>query len=136
LINTLREHPGVGFMLVSRETGGSVVLGPKGSVSLDDGTVDGDDPLAVFGPSALDKIRRVDGYGNVADLMINSLYDPDLDEVAAFEHQVGSHGGLGGPQTSPFFVAPADLPVPDGTIDGPVALHRIFKSWLVAAHDG
>ena len=41
--------------------------------------------------------------------MVNSRYDETLEEVAAFEHQVGSHGGLGGPQTHPFVLHPADL---------------------------
>ena len=40
--------------------------------------------------------------------MVNSRYDPELDEVAAFEDQVGSHGGLGGPQTHPFLLYPID----------------------------
>ena len=40
--------------------------------------------------------------------MVNSRYDPELDEVAAFEDQVGSHGGLGGPQTHPFLLYPDD----------------------------
>ena len=29
-----------------------------------------------------------------------SQYDPELGEVAAFEELIGSHGGLGGPQTA------------------------------------
>ena len=41
--------------------------------------------------------------------MVNSRYDPELDEVAAFEDQVSSHGGLGGPQTHPFLLYPAEL---------------------------
>ena len=73
------------------------------------GAVTGDDPLAPFGPDAVDQVREVDGYRTVADLMVNSRYDPELDEVAAFEHQVGSHGALGGPQTHPFVLHPTDL---------------------------
>ena len=51
--------------------------------------------------------------------MVNSRYDPELDEVAAFEHQVGSHGGLGGPQTHPFVLHPADLTPPDSRSSAP-----------------
>ena len=40
--------------------------------------------------------------------MVNARYDPERDEVAAFEAQVGSHGGLGGPQTHPFLLYPSD----------------------------
>jgi uncharacterized membrane protein YvlD (DUF360 family) len=133
LIAGLRDHPGIGFTLVARDGCGSVVLGHKGSVNLVDGSIEGDDPLVPFGDGALEKIRRVDAYTNVADLMVNSFYDPELDEVAAFEHQVGSHGGLGGPQGHPFLLVPADLPVPPGPIDGPVAVHRMFKTWMASA---
>ena len=130
LVEALRSHPAIGFLLVATESEGSLVLGSGGSVRLSDGEVSGDDPLAVFGPTAIEKIRRVDGYTTVADIMVNSMYDPDLDEVAAFESQVGSHGGLGGPQTRPFVLHPVDLPLPDGPIDGPAALHRVMKGWL------
>jgi uncharacterized membrane protein YvlD (DUF360 family) len=130
LIDALVTHPAIGFVLVRSRERGSLVLGAQGSVTVADGVVTGEDPLAVFGPTALDKIRRVDAYSTVADLMVNSMYDPILDEVAAFESQVGSHGGLGGPQTHPFVLHPADLAAPDAPIEGSAALHRVLKGWL------
>ena len=107
------------------------MLGADGSRDLATGEVTGDDPLAPFGPDAVDQVSEVDGYRTVADLMVNSRYDPDLDEVAAFEHQVGSHGALGGPQTHPFLLHP-DRPqrAPDEPILGSPALHRVLKGWL------
>ena len=113
LIERLATHPEIGFVLVRSAGGSSLVLGAGGSRDLDTGEVDGDDPLAPFGPDAVEQVREVDGYRTVADLMVNSRYDPELDEVAAFEHQVGSHGALGGPQTHPFVLHPADLAPPD-----------------------
>jgi hypothetical protein len=130
LVAGLLEHPGVGFVLVESRAHGPLVLGASGTHALASGVVEGDDPLAPFGPLAAEKVRRIDGYPNVADLMINSMFDPELDEVAAFEEQVGSHGGLGGAQTHPFLLHPSDLRAPDGPIDGPSALHRVLKSWL------
>ena len=62
--------------------------------------------------------------------MVNARYDPELDEVAAFEEQVGSHGGLGGPQTHPFLLYPADLVDPAEPIFTSVAMHRVLKTWL------
>jgi hypothetical protein len=94
------------------------------------GEVVGDDPLAPFGPLAIEQVREVDGYATVADIMVNSRYDVDLDEVAAFEHQVGSHGGLGGPQTHPFALHPVDWESPAQPIVGSPALHRVLKGWL------
>ena len=96
-------------MLVRQDDGTSVVLGNQGSLDLASGCVVGGDPLAPFGPRAREQVREVDGYATVADLMVNSRYDPDLVEVAAFEDQVSSHGGIGGPQTHPFLLHPVDL---------------------------
>lgn len=139
LVAGLRSHPGVGFVLVRSATRGAMVLGATGHRVLapvdagDTGegdVVTGDDPLAVFGPGAADRVRRVDGYTNVADLMVNARYDPDNDEIPAFEEQVASHGGMGGDQERPFVLAPVGLAPPAGPLDGPVAVHRMLKRWL------
>jgi hypothetical protein len=92
LVSTLRDHPGVAFMLVRSRSRGPVVIGKSGIHYLETGTVEGDDPLAPFGPNAAAKALRTDGFAHVADLMVNSTYWPALEEVAAFEELVGSHG--------------------------------------------
>ena len=91
----------------------------------------GEDPLAPFGPRAREQVAEVDGYSTVADLMVNSRYDTDLEEVAAFEDQVSSHGGLGGPQTHPFLLYPAELTEPAEPIFTSSAMHKVLKGWLV-----
>jgi hypothetical protein len=130
LVDGLIEHEGVGFVLARSRERGAVVLGRSGSHELDSGRVVGVDPLQPFGPGAVEMVHRVCDYPNLGDLMVNSMFDPALDEVAAFEEQVGSHGGLGGAQTHPFVLYPSDLPAPDGPIEGPVALHGVLKGWL------
>ncbi len=130
LLPGLVEHPGVGFVLVRSAAEGSLVLGASGRRNLDSGEVEGDDPLEPFGPGALAMVSKAAGYSNAADVMVNSLYDPERDEVAAFEHQVSSHGGLGGPQTHPFVLYPADMKPPADIIEGPAALHFVLKGWL------
>jgi putative membrane protein len=58
------------------------------------------------------------------------MYDAGATEVAPFEEFMGSHGGLGGPQTRPFAVVPADwseLPAP---VIGVEAMHETLSSWL------
>ena len=125
LVDGLVDHPEIGFVLVRSAGGSSLVLGGSGQPQPADRRGDRDDPLAPFGPDAVAQVSEVDGYRTVADLMVNSRYDPDLDEVAAFEHQVGSHGALGGPQTHPFVLHPADLAAPDEPILGsPAAAPR------------
>ena len=130
LISGLAAHPEIGFVLVRQSTGSSVVLGSRGSVDLATGDVVGEDPLAPFGPRARQQVAEVDGYSTVADLMVNSRYDPDLEDVAAFEDQVSSHGGLGGPQTHAFLLYPAELTAPVEPIFTSPAMHNVLKSWL------
>jgi uncharacterized membrane protein YvlD (DUF360 family) len=130
LLIGLTSHPQIGFVLVRSGTGGSLVLGPAGTRNLATGEVRGDDPLGPFGHGAVAQVGEVDRYATVADVMVNSRYDPLLDEVAAFEEQVGSHGGLGGPQTHPFVLYPSDLAPPTEPIVGSPALHRVLKGWL------
>ena len=130
LLPGLLAHPGIGFVQVQSAAEGSLVLGATGRRNLDSGEVEGDDPLAPFGPGAIAMVSTAAGYTNAADVMVNSLYDAERDEVAAFEHQVSSHGGLGGPQTHPFLLHPVDLEPPTEVIQGPAALHFVLKSWL------
>jgi uncharacterized membrane protein YvlD (DUF360 family) len=130
LISGLAAHPEIGFVLVRQDDGRSVVLGNGGSLDLESDCVDGVDPLAPFGPFARAQVREVDGYVTAADIMVNSRYDPELGEVAAFEDQVSSHGGLGGPQTQPFLLHPIGLPAPAEPIFTSPALHLVLAGWL------
>ena len=130
LIEGLVGQPEVGFVLVATGDGDSIVLSRHGSRTLAGGVVVGDDPLAPYGPRTLEQVREVDAYTTVADLMISSRYDAELDEVAAFEEQVGSHGGLGGPQTHPFLMYPVELSAPPEPIFTSVGMHRVLKTWL------
>ena len=54
-----------------------------------------------------------------------------MDEVAAFEELVGSHGGMGGTQSYPFVLHPAALTLPEEQLIGAEAVHREFRRWLV-----
>ena len=106
LIPALRDHPGIGFVLVRSERDGAIAIGAGGVNYLDEGRVEGEDPLAPFGPNAADHVRRTDGFPHCPDLVVNSTYWPEFDEVAAFEELVGSHGGMGGTQSHPVRAAP------------------------------
>lgn len=52
---------------------------------------------------------RPDSIRTRPDVLINSRYDPARDEASPFEVQVGSHGGLGGPQARGFLLYPVVL---------------------------
>jgi hypothetical protein len=130
LIPALREHPGVGFLLVRSEEHGALAIGAAGVNHLDSERVVGEDPLAPFGPNAARHLRRTDAFPHCADLMLNSSYWPQFGEVAAFEELVGSHGGLGGTQSFPFVLHPGELEWPQGEVVGAESVHRILRGWL------
>ncbi len=130
LVPTLLEHPGIGFVLVRSERQGPMAIGAGGTRFLNDDRVEGEDPLAPFGENAAYHLRRTDGFPHCADLMVNSAYWPEFDEVAAFEELVGSHGGMGGTQSFPFVLHPADLEWPQRDVVGAERVHRVFRGWL------
>ncbi|HEU4739217.1 MAG TPA: phage holin family protein [Solirubrobacterales bacterium] len=130
LLPALREHPGVGFILVRSERDGAMAIGAGGIRFLDTDRVEGEDPLAPYGPNAADHLRRTDGFSHCPDLMVNSTYWTEFGEVAAFEELVGSHGGMGGTQSFPFVLHPSDLSWPEDEVIGAERVHRIFRGWL------
>jgi uncharacterized membrane protein YvlD (DUF360 family) len=129
LLPALQAHPHVGFVLVRSEEHGAVVLGPSGARYLADDRVEGDDPLTPFSAGAAGHLRRSDGFAHAPDLYVNSFYDPELDEGCAFEELISFHGGMGGPQTRPFVLAPVELPLPDEPLVGAASIHRLLKAW-------
>jgi hypothetical protein len=129
LIPALREHRHVGWLLVRSSEHGAVALGARGTHYLADGRVEGDDPLANFSPHAPQHLLRTDGFSHVADIMVGSFYDPELDEGCAFEELICFHGGIGGFQTRPFILHPTRLEVPAGPILGAASVHGILAGW-------
>ncbi len=129
LLTTLREHPHIGFLLVRSEEHGPVALGATGANYLALGRIEGDDPLAPFGPNAPHHLRRTDGFPHVADIMVNSFYDPQLDEGCAFEELISFHGGLGGWQNRAFILHPKSLPLPGEQIVGAAGVHEVLVAW-------
>jgi uncharacterized membrane protein YvlD (DUF360 family) len=129
LLPALREHPHVGFVLVHSAEHGPVALGAGGAAYLAEGRVDGQDPLAGFSPNAARHLRRTDAFAHAPDILVNSFYDPDLDQGCAFEELISFHGGLGGPQTQAFVLAPVALPAPSEPIVGAAALHDLLSGW-------
>ena len=105
------------------------MLGARGTHYLVDGRVEDEDPLAAFSPRAPRHLLRTDGFEHVADIMVGSFYDPALDEGCAFEELISFHGGIGGPQTRPFLLAPVELPLPEEPIVGAAAVHAVLSAW-------
>jgi hypothetical protein len=111
---------------------GAVVLGPRGARYLDEDRVAGEDPLAPFSPTAPQHLLRTDGFEHVADIMVGSFYDPDLEEGCAFEELISFHGGLGGTQTRAFVLSPPSLALPTEPVIGAAAVHELLWGWRTA----
>jgi uncharacterized membrane protein YvlD (DUF360 family) len=135
LLPALRAHPHIGWLLVHSEQRGAVALGADGANYLVEGRVEGVDPLAPFSPNAPQHLLRTDGFTHVADIMVGSFYDPDLDTGCAFEELISFHGGIGGPQTRPFLLFPDRLPLTDEPIVGAARVHDVLMSWRRLLND-
>ena len=129
VIPGLVNHEGIGFIMVRSQENGPVVIGARGSYYLDDDRIEGENPLALFGANAPCHLKRTDSFPNCPDILVNSFYKPETNEGCAFEELIGFHGGLGGSQTSPFLLHPAELEV-DGELIGAASVYRVCKGWL------
>lgn len=127
LVPGLVSQEWIGFVMVRSHVHGPIAVGAKGTYYLRDERYEGENPLANFGPRAADHLRRTDGFRYVPDILVNSAYDPQRDEVAAFEELVGSHGGLGGTQCKPFVLFPAGWDLDQKEIVGAEKLHEWLK---------
>jgi uncharacterized membrane protein YvlD (DUF360 family) len=136
LVPALRRHPHIAWILVRSAADGPIAIGPRGTHRLADDAVTGEDPLAGFSPNAAGHLRRSDCFAHVADIVINSFYDPVTEEGCAFEELISFHGGMGGAQTQPFILHPARLPAPVEPLVGAVAVHRLLRGWRAACNDG
>jgi uncharacterized membrane protein YvlD (DUF360 family) len=128
LLDALAAHPGIGAILVASEEHGSLVVGHAGINFLAEGRVEGVDPVVQYGGRSREAILRLDGMDHVPDLSIISLYDPVFEEAAAFEELIGSHGGLGGPQTQGLLLHPAEWEL-DEEVVGAEAVYRQLRRW-------
>jgi uncharacterized membrane protein YvlD (DUF360 family) len=129
LLSALGEHPDIGFLLVRSSEHGPLAMTSRGVHYLAEHRIEGTDPLAPFSANAPGHLLRTDGFEHVADIMVGSFYDPELEQGCAFEELISFHGGLGGPQTQPFLLYPAELPVPSEPIVGAAAVHDVLMGW-------
>ena len=120
------------MLLVRSRERGAVVFGPNGTRFLDEDTVEGEDPTTLFGPHTIMSLKREDAMEHAPDLLLVSQYDAELGEVAAFEELIGSHGGLGGPQTEPFILHPVEWQLDEEVPLGAPAIYRNIRRWLAS----
>jgi hypothetical protein len=126
----------VGFVVVRSSQRGDMAIGKNGTYYLDSDEVEGENPLGGFGDNIAKHLKRNSSFKYTPDILVNSFYDSESDEVCAFEELVGSHGGVGGSQSEPFILYPSDWDVPDGEIVGAENIYRILKTNLANIKKG
>lgn len=134
LIRGLAHHDGIGFVMVKSAVLGTIILSGDDVYYMDTDMYVGSIFLKDYGENVVDHLKRTDSFDHVPDILVNSKYDKELDEVYAFEELIGSHGGIGGPQQEPFIMYPSDWQL-DGKIIGAQEVHKFFKKEINRKRD-
>jgi hypothetical protein len=129
LLDALLAAPGVGA-LVGRAEGRMVVLGSEGGslvIEEDGERVEEPHPLVQFGDAvyAAKQLDYLTHFPHSGDLIVLGAMRAD-GKVVAFEEQVSTHGGLGGPQIHPFIARPPECPLTPEALDDAAALYPYF----------
>ncbi len=134
LLEMLIGHEGVGFIATIREDGEVLVIGKSGMRNLGSGEVEGEDPLLPYLTGKNDEyavraLSDLGGFPHAGDLIVNGAL-LEGGSVVTFEDQVGTHGGLGGPQTEPFIVYPRRLRQKRDIVRIPSDIHAFLNQTL------
>ena len=130
LVEGLASHPGVGFVLARGDRGEPLVIGREGMRNLATGEVRGErDPLAPYGDVRIwtAELTRLAAGEDSGDLIVNGALLRRR-SVVTFEDQVGTHGGLGGPQNDPFAILPTDWRTAREDLRSPEALYAHLRA--------
>ena len=130
LIPGLINNEYIGFILVKSQEHGDLAIGRNGTYFLDSGEIEGENPLEGFGENIVRHLKRTSSFEHTPDILVNSFYDKQADEVCAFEELVGSHGGAGGDQSKPFILYPSSWKVSDDDIIGAENIYKLLKENL------
>ena len=127
LISGIINNKYIGFIVVRSLHDGDLAISRDGIYYLDSDFFEGENPLDGFGENIVRHIKRNSSFKYTPDILVNSFYDEENNEVAAFEELVGSHGGVGGTQSKPFILYPASWNVSDEDIIGAEEIYKILK---------
>ena len=143
LVTGLLATPGGGVVMASAGGDACVVLAADGVRWIGgdrDGQIEGLDPMRAYDSRGIADLHRLTRLPRCADLVLLSTVD-EAGMIHAFEGQVGSHGGLGGPQNQALFISPTALPLDDDLLIaagdagerpsfyGAVPIHQQLQRW-------
>ena len=126
----------IGFVVVKSTEKGDLAIGKNGIYYLDQDKFEGENPLEGFGKNIVKHLKRNISFKYTPDILVNSFYDSENDEVCAFEELVGSHGGVGGSQSEPFILYPSSWDVPEEEIIGAENIYKLLKENLAKLKSG
>lgn len=130
LIPGIVDNEYIGFVVVKSSEKGNMAIGKNGTYYLESDEIVGENPLEGFGKNIARHIKRNVSFKYTPDILVNSFYDEEKDEVCAFEELVGSHGGAGGSQSKPFILYPKSWNISEEEIVGAESIYRILKDNL------
>ena len=114
-----------------------MVVGKGGTRFLDEDRIEGEDPLAPFGPNAAAHVQRTDGFPHCADLMINSALlagvrrSRRLRGAGRLPRRHGRNAEL------PLRAPPERAGLARDEVVGAERVHRVFRGWLAElGHSG
>ena len=136
LISGIINNEYIGFIVVNSSEHGDLAIGKNGTYYLDTDRIEGENPLEGFGKNIAGHIKRNVSFKYTPDILVNSFYDAEKDEVCAFEELVGSHGGAGGSQSEPFILYPSDWDIGMDEIIGAENIYKILKTSLKNLKEG
>jgi hypothetical protein len=130
----LIEHPGIG-LVVGRQGEQVVLMSRAGTCAMsapDQGLLA--DMLRGLGDPgvAAGDLAELAAFPHSGDLILLGAWDAG-GRVTTFEEQLGTHGGLGGPQARPFIVHPAQAPLDPDALASPRDLYVHFMATYVTA---
>jgi len=129
LLDSLLATPGIG-VLAGRAGERTIVLGRQGGMLVVGGgrqIAEWPHPLTPYGDAAYaaDQVHYLAHFPHTGDLIVLGAMEPD-GRVVAFEEQVATHGGLGGPQMRPFVAWPPERPLAPETLNDAQDLYAYF----------
>ena len=129
LLDSLLATPGIG-VLAGRAGERTIVLGRQGGMLVVGGgrqIAEWPHPLTPYGDAAYaaDQVHYLAHFPHTGDLIVLGAMEPD-GRVVAFEEQVATHGGLGGPQMRPFVAWSPERPLAPETLNDAQDLYAYF----------
>jgi hypothetical protein len=129
LVDTLLSVSGIG-VLVGRAGEKTIVLGRQGgtlTIGAEHEVIEWPHPLEPFGDAsyAAAQVHQLAHFPHSGDLIVLGALRSD-GKVVAFEEQVATHGGLGGPQGRPFIAWPPECSLAPETLDDAQDLYPYF----------